>query len=50
MIFFYTVYSFMSKVALINGILGQEGTYLAEFLLDKGDEVYGTVKQKNSVV
>jgi GDPmannose 4,6-dehydratase len=34
--------------ALITGINGQDGSYLAEFLLDKGYEVYGTVK-RNSV-
>ena len=38
----------MSKVALITGINGQDGSYLAEFLLDKGYEVIGTVK-RNSV-
>tara|TARA_R110002020_G_scaffold183402_1_gene379728 strand:+ start:42 stop:1028 length:987 start_codon:yes stop_codon:yes gene_type:complete len=36
------------KVALITGINGQDGSYLAEFLLDKGYEVWGTVK-RNSV-
>jgi len=38
----------MSKVALITGINGQDGSYLAEFLLEKGYEVWGTVK-RNSV-
>ena len=38
----------MSKVALITGINGQDGSYLAEFLLGKGYEVWGTVK-RNSV-
>ena len=38
----------MKKVALITGINGQDGSYLAEFLLDKGYEVWGTVK-RNSV-
>lgn len=37
-----------NKVALITGINGQDGSYLAEFLLDKGYEVWGTVK-RNSV-
>jgi GDPmannose 4,6-dehydratase len=37
-----------NKVALITGIGGQDGSYLAEFLLDKGYEVWGTVK-RNSV-
>ena len=36
------------KVALITGINGQDGSYLAEFLIDKGYEVWGTVK-RNSV-
>jgi len=38
----------MNKKALITGINGQDGSYLAEFLLDIGYEVYGTVK-RNSV-
>ena len=38
----------MSKKALITGINGQDGSYLAEFLLEKGYEVWGTVK-RNSV-
>lgn len=38
----------MEKVALITGINGQDGSYLAEFLLEKGYEVWGTVK-RNSV-
>lgn len=32
----------MKKIALINGISGQDGTYLAKFLLDKNYEVWGT--------
>ena len=50
MIFFYIVYAFMSKVALINGILEQDGAHLAESLLEKGYKVHETVKQKNSVI
>ncbi len=38
----------MNKKALITGINGQDGSYLAEFLLKKGYDVYGTVK-RNSV-
>lgn len=38
----------MQKKALITGINGQDGSYLAEFLLDKGYEVHGTLK-RNSV-
>lgn len=36
------------KVALITGINGQDGSYLSEFLLDKGYEVHGILK-RNSV-
>ena len=36
------------KRALITGINGQDGSYLAEFLIDKGYEVFGTIK-RNSV-
>jgi len=38
----------MSKTALITGINGQDGSYLAEFLIEKGYKVWGTVK-RNSV-
>jgi len=38
----------MKKVALITGINGQDGSYLAELLLNKGYEVHGTLK-RNSV-
>jgi GDP-D-mannose dehydratase len=30
-----------NKVALITGVTGQDGSYLAEFLLEKGYEVHG---------
>lgn len=33
------------KKALITGITGQDGSYLAEFLLDKGYEVHGMVRR-----
>jgi len=36
------------KVALVTGINGQDGSYLAELLVDKGYEVWGTIK-RNSV-
>jgi GDPmannose 4,6-dehydratase len=36
------------KIALITGINGQDGSYLAEFLLEKGYEVHGTLK-RNSI-
>ncbi|MBP6882352.1 MAG: GDP-mannose 4,6-dehydratase [Candidatus Levybacteria bacterium] len=35
----------MAKKALITGITGQDGSYLAEFLLEKGYEVYGFVRR-----
>ena len=34
--------------ALITGITGQDGAYLAELLLDKGYEVYGLVRRSSS--
>jgi len=34
-----------TKVALISGITGQDGSYLAEFLLDKGYEVHGIIRR-----
>ena len=38
----------MSKKALITGITGQDGSYLAEFLLDKGYEVHGIIRRSSS--
>ena len=38
----------MKKVALITGITGQDGSYLAEFLLEKGYEVHG-IKRRSSL-
>ena len=35
----------MSKRALITGITGQDGSYLAEFLLDKGYDVFGVARR-----
>ena len=35
----------MQKVALITGITGQDGSYLAEFLLEKGYEVHGLIRR-----
>ena len=37
----------MSKIALITGILGQDGSYLAELLLNKGYSVHGVVKKES---
>ncbi|MGQ9612567.1 MAG: GDP-mannose 4,6-dehydratase [Chloroflexus sp.] len=38
-----------SKRALITGITGQDGSYLAEFLLDRGYEVIGMVRRSSTV-
>jgi GDPmannose 4,6-dehydratase len=38
----------MTKVALITGITGQDGAYLAELLLDKGYEVHGIKRRSSS--
>ena len=38
----------MNNVALITGITGQDGSYLAEFLLDKGYEVHGMVRRAST--
>lgn len=35
------------KVCLITGITGQDGSYLSEFLLDKGYEVHGTIRRSS---
>jgi GDPmannose 4,6-dehydratase len=39
----------MTKRALITGITGQDGSYLAELLLEKGYEVYGLVRRSSSI-
>ena len=36
------------KVALITGVTGQDGSYLAEFLLNKGYEVHGLKRRSSS--
>jgi GDPmannose 4,6-dehydratase len=38
----------MSKKALVTGVTGQDGAYLAEFLLDKGYEVHGIKRRASS--
>jgi len=38
----------MTKKALITGITGQDGSYLAEFLLSKGYEVHGIIRRASS--
>lgn len=37
----------MGKTALITGVTGQDGSYLAEFLLDKGYEVHGLIRRSS---
>jgi GDPmannose 4,6-dehydratase len=39
----------MTKIALISGITGQDGSYLAELLLSKGYEVHGIVRRSSSL-
>lgn len=38
----------MTKKALITGVTGQDGSYLAEFLLSKGYEVHGVIRRSSS--
>ncbi len=38
----------MKKVALITGITGQDGSYLAELLLEKGYEIHGIIRRSSS--
>ena len=35
----------MAKKALITGVTGQDGSYLAEFLMNKGYDVHGTIRR-----
>ena len=37
----------MRKVALITGVTGQDGSFLAEFLLEKGYDVHGTIRRSS---
>lgn len=37
----------MAKKALITGVTGQDGSYLAEFLLEKGYDVYGMIRRSS---
>ena len=37
-----------TKTALITGVTGQDGSYLAEFLLEKGYEVHGIKRRSSS--
>ncbi|MEN9412667.1 MAG: hypothetical protein RIQ92_1104, partial [Actinomycetota bacterium] len=36
------------NVALITGVTGQDGSYLAEFLLEKGYEVHGLIRRSST--
>ena len=36
-----------NKIALITGITGQDGSFLAEFLLEKGYDVHGTIRRSS---
>jgi len=38
----------LHKIALITGVTGQDGSYLAEFLLEKGYEVHGLVRRSST--
>lgn len=38
----------MTKIALITGITGQDGSFLAELLIDKGYEVHGIIRRSSS--
>lgn len=37
----------MNKVALLTGVTGQDGSFLAEFLLEKGYDVHGTIRRSS---
>lgn len=39
----------MSEKALVTGITGQDGSYLAELLLNKGYEVHGLVRRLRGI-
>ena len=39
----------MSKISLITGITGQDGSYLAELLLEKGYVIYGIIRRHSSI-
>ncbi len=38
----------LKKIGLITGITGQDGSYLAELLLEKGYEVHGIIRRSSS--
>ena len=41
-------YRHVNKVALITGVTGQDGSFLAEFLIEKGYEVHGIIRRSSS--
>jgi GDPmannose 4,6-dehydratase len=45
---FFKEFTYMSKIALITGVTGQDGAYLSEFLLQKGYIVHG-IKRRSSL-
>ena len=38
----------LKKISLITGVTGQDGSYLAEFLLEKGYEVHGLIRRSST--
>ena len=38
----------MSKVALVTGIAGQDGSYLSEHLIEQGYEVHGVIRRQST--
>ena len=42
------LFSLAGKRALVTGITGQDGSYLAELLLEQGYEVYGLVRRSST--
>ena len=41
------IFTRMKKTALITGVTGQDGSFLAEFLLEKGYDVHGTIRRSS---
>jgi len=39
----------MTKIALVTGITGQDGSYLAEFLIEKGYDVWGIIRRSSNI-
>ena len=38
----------MKNIAIITGVTGQDGSFLAEFLIEKGYEVHGIIRRSSS--